>query len=867
MNTKELRQAYLDFFASKGHKRFSSDSLVPVGDASLLFTGAGMNQFKAYFLGQKKDVKRATSCQKCLRTADLDRVGKTAYHHTFFEMLGNFSFGDYFKEEAIAYGWEFVTKVLGISEDDLWVSVYEEDDEAFNIWNQKIGLPANKIVRMGAVDNFWPSNAKIDGPNGPCGPCSEIYVGRVPCKGVEIWNLVFTQFDRQSDGSLKPLPQKNIDTGMGLERTAAVLQGVESNFDIDLFQHIRAGLKELLKKGMHETRHENAVMDHARAVIFSIADGANPSNEGRGYVIRKLIRLGCDHLEKAGALERGLFHRMVPIVAHVMGDIYPEIRERGHEIAMTIQNEERAYNDILKNQVPKFRKELAATKSADIDKLVFVYYDTYGVPYDTLESICLELGVKLDKDRFESFMEEQRVRSRESSKLAGEIFAKDEMHSLTEGLPITQFLGYEVLSASGKLLRVIRVGQVAQRAETGEEVILIYDRSPFYAESGGQVGDIGSLISGAFSARVLDTQSYEKVILHKVLVEKGFAEVGQTHEMAVESARRQDIMKNHTATHLLHSALREVLGAHVKQGGSNVAPEALRFDFSHFKGMTPEEIRRVEDRVNSEIAKNVALTKRVMKKEEATREGAIAFFGEKYGDEVRVIAAGDFSKELCGGTHVNATGDIGLFKILTESSIQAGVRRIEAVTGRSAEKLVSDGLSELQELSRQFHVVAEPDPLKTALRSKSNLVSELKGELENKILSKMRHAYETRLGQAGHIGRVPFFVQREPLANADLFQKTFLHLKHAKNPFVVLWQCGGQDKVTFAVGCSDDLASKGFHAGKIVKEIALAVEGNGGGRPDFAVGGGKRSDEASLQKALGIGEQMIARSLSEMREG
>ncbi len=860
MKTSELRQAYLEYFGAKEHRVFSSDSLVPHQDASLLFTGAGMNQFKPYFLGLKKDVKRAVSCQKCLRTGDLDRVGKTAYHHSFFEMLGNFSFGDYFKEEAIAWGWEFVTKVLKLPEKKLWVSVYREDDEAFHIWKDKIGLPASKIVRMGPEDNFWPANAPKDGPNGPCGPCSEIYVGEAPGKGVEIWNLVFTQFDRQGDGTLVGLPQKNIDTGMGLERTASVLQGVASNFEIDLFAGIRARLKTLLKSGSSETAHENAVMDHARAAVFCIADGALPSNEGRGYVVRRLVRLGCDHLEQAGAKQRGLFREVAPFIVDAMKDAYPALEARQKDILLVLANEEKAYNDVLTAQVPRLKQEFESLKKREQPQgysvgtagLAFKFYDTYGLPFETIDASAKESGLELKRDLFDKLLEEQKDRSRQSSKIAGEIFAKSDLYALTEGLPPTQFLGYDSLEASGKLLRVIR------------DDLWVFDRSPFYAESGGQVGDTGRLSGNGVEAEVLDTQAHEKIILHKVLLKSGRPETGKNYDLKVDAVRRADIMKNHTGTHLLHAALRKVLGDHVKQSGSLVSPEYLRFDFTHFKQVDTDSLSKVEALVNEEIQRNTRLNKQEMGKDEAVGQGAVAFFGEKYGDKVRVVTIGDFSKELCGGTHLESTGQIELFKITSESSIQAGVRRLEAVTGRWARKRLQESAIELRELAKEFHSDEEPQKMLDVIQAKTDRVKVLRSDMENKTALKMRDAYAVRLGKAPQVGKTRVYVQREPLASPDLFQRTFMHLRRFKEPFVVLWQCGGQDKVSFAVGASDDLVGQGFHSGKIVKIISQVVEGSGGGRPEFALGGGKRADKA--EDAVALGEKVIREDLVQMKE-
>ena len=858
MKVDELRKTYLDFFKSKQHPIFSSDSLVPADDPSLLFTGAGMNQFKPYFMGLKKDLKRATSCQKCLRTADLERVGKTAYHHSFFEMLGNFSFGDYFKEEAIAYGWEFVTKVMKIPTDNLWVSVYEEDNEAYLIWKNKIGLPESRIVRMGPEDNFWPANAPKDGPNGPCGPCSEIYVGKVPGKGVEIWNLVFTQFDRQSDGSLKNLPQKNIDTGMGLERAASVLQGVESNFDIDSFQKIRGSLKNLLRSGGN-TAHENAAMDHARAAIFSIADGALPSNEGRGYVVRKLIRLGSDHFEKAGIpVEHRSFFKLVPVIVDVYGSVYPEILDRQKTISSIIENEEKAYEESCK------RAESARQGTMSADEFAFMLYDTYGLPTDKIKDKFTKDGLSFNEVKFSEYLNQQKQRSRQSSKMAGEIFAKTNLYTFIEGIPATQFLGYDATEcADAKLLRIIKNDAIASEISEGEEAIFLFDRSPFYAESGGQIGDAGTVEAPGFKAEVLDSQYLEKCIGHKVRVLSGKAATDKKYHLKVAADRRADIMKNHTATHLLHSALRKTLGDHVKQSGSLVAKDHLRFDFTHFSAVDAKSLAAIEAMVNQEIQKNIKLNKRVMSKEEATREGAIAFFGEKYGDQVRVITIGDFSKELCGGTHLNSTSEIGLFKIIAEGSIQAGVRRIEAVTGRAAAVFVKDQEKEIEMLSRQFG--AKPESLEQDLKKTSERVSAVKNRLSQLMAGRIKSRWTDEMAKISVSQGVPVISKRMDGADADLLKLAVDVLKSSGRSFAALLSAGTEDKVSIAVAASEDLVKKGFHAGKIVKEISAMVDGNGGGRPDFAVGGGKNISKAA--QAITSGEAQIRHVLDALLSG
>ncbi|MGH7197754.1 MAG: alanine--tRNA ligase [Candidatus Omnitrophota bacterium] len=855
ITTDSLRKRYLDFFRSKDHRVFGSDSLVPADDPSLLFTGAGMNQFKPYFLGLKKDVRRAASCQKCLRTADLDRVGKTAYHHSFFEMLGNFSFGDYFKEEAIAWGWEFVTKELGLPKDRLWVSVFEEDSEAFDIWKKKIGLPDARIVRMGAEDNFWPSNARLDGPNGPCGPCSEIYVGETPGKGVEIWNLVFTQYDRQSDATLIDLPQKNIDTGMGLERTAAVLQGVETNFDADNFKKIRLGLRSLIASGS-ELAHENAAMDHARAAVFSIADGALPSNEGRGYVVRKLIRLGSDHFEKAGTPKvRRTFFKLVPFVVDVYGAVYPELADRQKTISSILENEEKAYEESCR------RAEGARQGAMSADEFAFMLYDTFGLPVDKIKDKFSKERLLFNEEKFIEVLNQQRERSRASSKIAGEIFSKKGAYGLADDIARTEFTGYHATEGDGTLLRVIKNNEKVKSLKAGEEGVLIFNRTPFYAEAGGQVGDTGEITAKDFQAAVLDTQVLEKAIAHKVRVGKGEAREVETYHLKVDGARRADIMKNHTATHLLHSALRKVLGEHVKQSGSLVAPDRLRFDFTHFKAVEPDTLRKVEDLVNAEIKKNTPLEKKVLPKDAALKEGAIAFFGEKYEDEVRVVSIGEFSKELCGGTHLHSTGEIEHFKIISEGSIQAGVRRIEAVTGRKALQAVEESLKEVESLARAFG--SSPEGLPLELKRRAEKVEGLKNRLMGLAGGKMKAAAAEAFDRSMEDRGVKIVILKTRGADVALLETAAKHLRSLNKSFAAVLASESEGKVSFAVAGSDDLVKKGFHSGRIVKDVAAVVLGNGGGRPDFAVGGGKGVEKEN--EAIELGKREIGEWLKSAR--
>jgi alanyl-tRNA synthetase len=678
---------------------------------------------------------------------------------------------------------------------------------------------------------------------------------------VEIWNLVFTQFDRQSDGTLKDLPQRNIDTGMGLERTAAVLQGVSSNFEIDVFKTMREELRKLLgPQNAFETTHENAVMDHIRAIAFSIADGALPSNEGRGYVVRKLIRLAGDHLRKAGSSAGAGLHRLVPAVAETMGAAYPEIRDSQKNIQTLVEREERSYLEVLRTQTPRLRNELAGAGSNAGDaaaEIAFKYYDTFGLPYETIEGIAGTLGILLDRRRFDTLLDRQKQRSREKSKIAGEIFSKDHAALWVEGLPESEFLGYDCAEAEGTLLRILKNQKPAEVLKAGEEAVLIFDRTPFYAEAGGQVGDTGELSSRGFKAAVLDTQWMEKCIAHRVSAAEGEIRAGQRVRLCVNAARRDLIMKNHTATHLLHSALRKVLGEHVKQSGSLVAPDRLRFDFTHFKALDSETLARVEELVNEQIRKDLPLNKNVMSKEEAIREGAIAFFGEKYADAVRVVTIGEFSKELCGGTHLRSAGEIGLFKILSESSIQAGVRRIEAATGPRAAAMVEDFQKEWKKMARFFR--ADEETLPQELGRLEAKVSGLKNRLFGSLNRKVGRAMEQSFKKSSEVAGIKVVVGKMDRADVELLKGATDHLKSLHSPFAALLSSESDDKISFVVAASDELVRRGFHSGKIVKDIAALVQGNGGGRPDFAVGGGKML--AKKKEAIALGETEIRRNL------
>ncbi len=719
MKTSDIRQSFLDFFINKGHILFPSDSIVPQGDPTVLFTSAGMNQFKDYFLGIKKDVRRACSCQKCLRTDDILKVGKTPYHHTFFEMLGNFSFGDYFKEEAIIWAYEFVTQVLKIPYEKLWVSVYREDEESYNIWEKKVGFSASRIVRLLEDTNFWPANAPQLGPDGPCGPCSEIFFdkgkdygcGRPECnpscgcgRFVEIWNLVFTQYNRVGPNKLEPLPQKNIDTGMGLERVACVLQGKESNFQIDIFRPLVSFICEALsleEKDKSELIY--AISDHIRAAVFCVSEGIIPSNELRGYVVRKLLRRASSfsflHNKTKPFLYKAAF-----VVSDIFKNVYPQLNETKENVAQIIRFEEEKFLSNLKNAqklfegMPQGTKELAGPT-------IFKLYDTYGLPLEVIRFFAQKRGLDLNEEEFHRLLKVAKDGSRKSSKFYKEVF------SAPASSFSTQFLGYEELECRSRILSIRdKEGNDKESASIGEDVGLILDRTVFYGESGGQVGDKGRIKSSGqtpFLLEVVDTKRQSQTIIHWGKVLQGTIYTGEEVLCQVDKARRESIKRAHTATHLVQYALRKILGTHIKQAGSLVEEDRFRFDFTHFKALTPQEIGMVEEEVNSKILEDVKVEIEVMPLREAKKTGALAFFEEKYEERVRVVRIGSYSKELCGGTHIESTGKIGLFKIIKEQALQSGVRRIEALTGKRALQYLDSLRGKLEELSLLLKVPPE----------------------------------------------------------------------------------------------------------------------------------------------------------------
>ncbi len=865
MKTSEIRSAFLAFFKGKGHTIVPSSSLVPANDPTLLFTNSGMVQFKNVFLGSEKlPYVRAADVQRCLRAGgkhnDLDSVGYTARHHTFFEMLGNWSFGDYFKREAIEWAWELLTGVFKLPPERLWVTIYHTDDEAFDIWANVVGVPAARIVRIGdnkgapfASDNFWQM-----ADTGPCGPCTEIFYdhgegipGGPPGspdedgdRYIEIWNLVFMQFDRAADGTLSKLPAPCVDTGMGLERLAAVLQHVHSNYEIDLFQHLIRVASELTKTGDLENKSLRVIADHIRACSFLIVDGVLPSNEGRGYVLRRIIRRALRHGWMLGV--RGdFFWKMVAPLVEEMGEAYPELVAKRSTVEQALRAEEQRFGETLEQGMKVFEevaKKAAGKRIAGVD--AFRLYDTYGFPVDLTADIARERGLDVDMAGFETAMEAQRDRARAASQFESRGGLPAELAST---LAPTRFLGYDTLGAdNSKLLAIVRDGRALNALNDGDDAILILDRTPFYAESGGQVGDAGVLVGNHGRFAVRDTIKLGGVFHGHVGRWSGAAiAVGATLAAQVDVERRQATVLNHSATHLLHAALRQVLGEHVQQKGSLVAPDRLRFDFSHFQPVTPAEQRRIEDLVNAQIRRNAEAEVREMAYQAALDFGALALFGEKYGDEVRVLKMGDFSTELCGGTHVARTGDIGLFKIVSESGVAAGVRRIEALTGAAAIAYVADEESRLDEIGHLLSTSGAD--VVDKLRQMFDRQKRLERELESLKAKAATSATQDLAGQAREIGGFRVVAARVDGLDAKALREGVDGLKQRLVDCVVLLASASEGKVALAGGVNGSALAK-IKAGDVVAHVAAQIGGKGGGRADMAQGGGV--DSPTLDAAL-----------------
>ncbi|MGV6859668.1 MAG: alanine--tRNA ligase [bacterium] len=850
--TAEIRDEFLQFFKDKGHAEVPSSSLIPGNDPSLLFTNAGMVQFKEVFLGlEKRPYSKAVSSQRCVRAGgkhnDLENVGYTARHHTFFEMLGNFSFGDYFKQEAIAYAWEFLTGTLGLPEDRLWVTVYEDDDEAADIWLTQIGVSESRFSRIGAKDNFWSM-----GDTGPCGPCTEIFYDHgedVPGgppgtpeedgdRYIEIWNLVFMQYDRDSSGEMKPLPHPSVDTGMGLERLAAVLQHVHSNYEIDLFQSlIKAAAKAVGISDMND-KSLRVIADHIRSCSFLILDGVTPSNEGRGYVLRRIIRRAARHGHKLGQTEP-FFYTLLNDLAAIMGDAYPELAQKQETIEKVLKQEEERFAITLDKGMGMLQSELADTSGGEISgALAFKLYDTYGFPVDLTADVAREAGLSVDMEGFEREMEAQRNRARGANSFTalGDEGAKLDV--------VTEFVGYDQLRSDSSMEVLLKEGEQVDALDGGDRAAVVLDTTPFYAESGGQVGDSGILTQGDAVFVVEDTQKAGAAYKHIGYVKSGYFQRGDRVEAIVDGERRSRIVLNHSATHLMHAALREVLGDHVQQKGSLVTPERLRFDFSHFEPVTPAQLAEVERIVNKEIRDNAEAQAAIMSIDDAMESGAMALFGEKYGDEVRVMKIG-FSTELCGGVHVKRAGDIGLFKIVSESGVASGVRRIEAVTGELALEQVKGEEAILQKVSGLLKT--SPDQVDARLQQLLEKEKQLEKELQalkSRLASQLGSDIADQAKKAKGIHILAAII---PDADVKSLRDTLDQLKNKLGKAAIVLGTSQAGKVTLIAGVTKD-ESKLIKAGDLVNFVAQQVGGRGGGRPDMAQAGGSQPE--NLQPAL-----------------
>ncbi|EPT4061834.1 alanine--tRNA ligase [Salmonella enterica] len=861
-STAEIRQAFLDFFHSKGHQVVASSSLVPNNDPTLLFTNAGMNQFKDVFLGlDKRNYSRATTSQRCVRAGgkhnDLENVGYTARHHTFFEMLGNFSFGDYFKHDAIQFAWELLTgeNWFALPKERLWVTVYETDDEAYEIWEKEVGIPRERIIRIGdnkgapyASDNFWQM-----GDTGPCGPCTEIFYdhgdhiwGGPPGspeedgdRYIEIWNIVFMQFNRQADGTMEPLPKPSVDTGMGLERIAAVLQHVNSNYDIDLFRTLIEAVAKVTGATDLGNKSLRVIADHIRSCAFLVADGVLPSNENRGYVLRRIIRRAVRHGNMLGTKET-FFYKLVGPLIEVMGSAGEELKRQQAQVEQVLKTEEEQFARTLERGLALLDEELAKLQGDTLDgETAFRLYDTYGFPVDLTADVCRERNIKVDEAGFEAAMEEQRRRAREASGFGADYNAMIRVDSASE------FKGYDHLELNGKVTALFVDGKAVEAINAGQEAVVVLDQTPFYAESGGQVGDKGELKGAGFTFAVDDTQKYGQAIGHLGKLSAGALKVGDAVQADVDEARRARIRLNHSATHLMHAALRQVLGTHVAQKGSLVSDKVLRFDFSHNEAMKPSEIRQVEDLVNAQIRRNLPIETNIMDLEAAKAKGAMALFGEKYDERVRVLSMGDFSTELCGGTHASRTGDIGLFRIISESGTAAGIRRIEAVTGEGAMATVhaqSDRLNDIAHLLK-----GDSQNLGDKVRAVLERTRQLEKELQQ--LKDQAAAQESAnlSSKAVDLNGVKLLVSELAGIEPKMLRTMVDDLKNQLGSTVIVLATVVEGKVSLIAGVSKDVTDR-VKAGELIGMVAQQVGGKGGGRPDMAQAGG--TDAAALPAAL-----------------
>ncbi|ESE40680.1 alanine--tRNA ligase [Shewanella decolorationis] len=862
--TAALRSAFLEFFRSNGHQVVDSSSLVPGNDPTLLFTNAGMNQFKDVFLGMdKRSYTRATTAQRCVRAGgkhnDLDNVGYTARHHTFFEMLGNFSFGDYFKEDAIRFGWTFLTEVLKLPKERLCVTVYQTDDEAFEIWNKKIGVAAENIIRIGdnkgapyASDNFWQM-----GDTGPCGPCTEIFYdhgdhiwgGRPGSpeedgdRFIEIWNIVFMQYNRQASGEMLPLPKPSVDTGMGIERIAAIMQGVHSNYEIDIFRALIAKAAEIIGVTDLSNKSLRVIADHIRSCAFLVADGVMPSNEGRGYVLRRIIRRAVRHGNKLGATE-AFFYKLVPTLIEVMGDAAKGLADTQVIVEKALKAEEEQFARTLERGLGILDSALNELQGDTLDgETVFKLYDTYGFPVDLTADVCRERNIIVDEAGFEVAMAEQRSRAQAAGNFGADYNAALKIDAETA------FCGYSELTGNAKVTALYLNGESVPVINAGDDAVVVLDVTPFYAESGGQVGDKGVLVAQGIEFAVNDTQKFGQASGHKGTLTAGTISVGQAIEAKVDKKLRHRTQLNHSVTHLLHAALRQVLGTHVTQKGSLVDPERLRFDFSHFEAVKPAELKQVEELVNTQIRRNHELKVAEMAIDEAKEKGAMALFGEKYDAEVRVVTMGDFSIELCGGTHVGRTGDIGLFKITSEGGIAAGVRRIEAVTGAAAMAYVAQQQAQLEEAAALLK--GDTQSVVAKLKAQLDKMKQLEKDMQQ-LKDKLAAAASADLaGDAVVVNGVNVLIKKLEGVEAGALRGLQDELKQKLKSTVILLGVAQEGKVNLIAGVSNDLVGK-VKAGELVAMVAAQVGGKGGGRPDMAQAGGSQPEnlDAALSQVL-----------------
>ncbi|CNK98756.1 alanine--tRNA ligase [Yersinia aleksiciae] len=872
-STAEIRQAFLDFFHSKGHQVVSSSSLVPNNDPTLLFTNAGMNQFKDVFLGlDKRAYSRATTSQRCVRAGgkhnDLENVGYTARHHTFFEMLGNFSFGDYFKHDAISFAWELLTgeQWFNLPKEKLWVTVYETDDEAYEIWANDVGIPHERIIRIGdnkggafASDNFWQM-----GDTGPCGPCTEIFFdhgdhiwGGPPGSAeedgdryIEIWNIVFMQFNRQSDGTMLPLPKPSVDTGMGLERIAAVLQHVNSNYEIDLFRDLITAVANVTGATDLSSKSLRVIADHIRSCAFLISDGVIPSNENRGYVLRRIIRRAIRHGNMLGAKETFFYKLVAPLIA-VMGSAADELKHQQAMVEQVLKTEEEQFARTLERGLALLDEELSKLTGDTLDgETAFRLYDTYGFPVDLTADVCRERNLKVDEAGFEQAMDAQRRRARESSGFGADY------NSLIRVDSASQFSGYDHVHQQATVTALFRNGEAVDEIHEGEEAVVVLNQTPFYGESGGQVGDTGELKNATATFVVADTQKYGQAIGHLGKLTHGTLRVNHSIDAQVDATRRNRIRLNHSATHLLHAALRKTLGEHVAQKGSLVNDKYLRFDFSHFEAMKPEQIRVVEDLVNEQIRRNLPIQTEVMELDAAKERGAMALFGEKYDDQVRVLSMGDFSTELCGGIHASRTGDIGLFRILSESGTAAGIRRIEAVTGEGAIALLHQQSDLLQDVA---HLVkGDTHNLADKVRAVLDRSKILERELQQLKDQQAAQESASLSSSAKLVNGVKLLVSQLDNVEPKMLRTMVDDLKNQLGSAIIVLATTADDKVSLIVGVTKDLTGK-VKAGELIADIAQQVGGKGGGRPDMAQAGG--TDVQALPSALASVEAWVASRL------